>query len=266
MRRMSKWMRLSVRWRIPWGIKMSKNFIALQPVDVPDERSSEQPKHLAWYKPLLQRTWHVLRFMFSERYLTREQIGRIVWPRYECARGDWGQFRWIVIHIEPRAFQWSLSINRPQYVALTIHPFFIIIHEHPLASRSSPNAPPAGTPGQSSSVRLIPVLFVFRYWDARYNNSYQSQLDLSQENDPDVPPQHVWRQIGSVSTIKSLSHLIVQVSIDNVTTYLCGWSNCTHPVGFSQKAQVLTHIRSAHLQEKPFQCTTWWIHMYNTST
>ncbi|KAF8512336.1 hypothetical protein JB92DRAFT_2929004 [Gautieria morchelliformis] len=72
----------------------------------------------------------------------------------------------------------------------------------------------------------------------------------------DDTPQHVWRQTSSVSTATSLSHLILQTSINNVTTFLCGWNNCPHPVGFSQKAQLTTHIRSMHLQEKPFECTT----------
>ena len=81
--------------------------------------------------------------------------------------------------------------------------------------------------------------------------------DSSQSNASTAAPKHVWRQIGNVSTIKSLSHLIVQVSVSNVTTYLCGWNGCTHSAGFVHKAQLLTHIRSAHLQEKPFQCTTW---------
>ncbi|KAF8512333.1 hypothetical protein JB92DRAFT_288935 [Gautieria morchelliformis] len=84
-----------------------------------------------------------------------------------------------------------------------------------------------------------------------------SHFSLSDEiSHPNRAVQHIWRQTGSISTTKSLSHLISHVFINNVTTFFCGWNNCGHPVGFLHKAQLITHIRSVHLQEKPFQCTT----------
>ncbi|KAF8532365.1 hypothetical protein JB92DRAFT_2842115 [Gautieria morchelliformis] len=72
----------------------------------------------------------------------------------------------------------------------------------------------------------------------------------------DMPAcHHIWCQTAPVSSTKQLSHLIVQAPFNSVPTFFCGWHNCTHPVGFRQKAQLITHIRSAHLQERPFQCT-----------
>lgn len=44
-----------------------------------------------------------------------------------------------------------------------------------------------------------------------------------------------------------------------VKSFFCGWEGCKHPVGFAQKPQLITHIRSAHLHEKPFLCTTWFV-------
>lgn len=66
---------------------------------------------------------------------------------------------------------------------------------------------------------------------------------------PHATPQHIWLQTSIVSTARSLSHLIVQISIKNITTFFCGWDNCTHPVGFSQKAQLITYSVCASAEE-----------------
>ncbi|GJJ13576.1 hypothetical protein Clacol_007832 [Clathrus columnatus] len=50
--------------------------------------------------------------------------------------------------------------------------------------------------------------------------------------------------------------MVVEFSNNGVKSFFCGWAGCKHPVGFAQKPQLITHIRSIHLQEKPFLCTT----------
>jgi len=70
--------------------------------------------------------------------------------------------------------------------------------------------------------------------------------------------QHSWVQVGNVTTTKHLSHLVLEESTSSsgARMFWCGWQGCTHPVGFPHKAQLVTHIRSVHLQEKPFLCIT----------
>ena len=81
------------------------------------------------------------------------------------------------------------------------------------------------------------------------------------EHEPTSSPlfQHVWIERSNMTSGQALSHLIVEISRDGVTSYFCGWKGCTHPVGFAKQTHLLTHIRSVHLQEKPFLCTTWFV-------
>jgi len=71
-------------------------------------------------------------------------------------------------------------------------------------------------------------------------------------------PQHRWIQVADVTTTRHLSHLVVEgpASDNGMRTFYCGYQGCAHPVGFPHKTQLVTHIRSVHLQEKPFLCTT----------
>ncbi|KAF8584228.1 hypothetical protein K439DRAFT_1660842 [Ramaria rubella] len=78
--------------------------------------------------------------------------------------------------------------------------------------------------------------------------------DVQQDPENTSRSQHAWIQVGSISTANSLSQFILPVSVDNVTSFLCGWKNCKHPVGFTQKAHLVTHLRAVHLREKPFRC------------
>jgi hypothetical protein len=71
--------------------------------------------------------------------------------------------------------------------------------------------------------------------------------------------QHAWIQTSQVTSSKALNHLVLEFSTGGVKSYFCGWEGCKHPVGFAQKPQLITHIRSVHLQEKPFLCTTWFV-------
>ncbi|KIJ30725.1 hypothetical protein M422DRAFT_53631 [Sphaerobolus stellatus SS14] len=57
--------------------------------------------------------------------------------------------------------------------------------------------------------------------------------------------QHSWVQVGNVTTTKHLSHLVLEES-----------TSSSGALGFPHKAQLVTHIRSVHLQEKPFLCIT----------
>ncbi|KAF8584223.1 hypothetical protein K439DRAFT_1633714 [Ramaria rubella] len=68
--------------------------------------------------------------------------------------------------------------------------------------------------------------------------------------------QHSWTQMGEITPSKDLGHHVLDVITGGIKTFFCRWPGCKHPVGFAQKPQLFTHIRSVHLQEKPFRCIT----------
>lgn len=70
---------------------------------------------------------------------------------------------------------------------------------------------------------------------------------------------HVWIQTGTVTTTRSMRNLVTEVSSHGIKRFFCGWKGCDRLVGFAHKPQLVTHIRSVHLQEKPFQCVTWFV-------
>jgi len=89
------------------------------------------------------------------------------------------------------------------------------------------------------------------------DSSDRSTRDSSSSSPkPPSSTQHAWVQRSQVTTSKALNHLVLEFSTNGVRSFFCGWTACKHPVGFDQKPQLITHIRSAHLQEKPFVCTT----------
>jgi len=95
------------------------------------------------------------------------------------------------------------------------------------------------------------------------NQTYQQNHDVAfAAGDSDASGSdsasvtHNWIQVGSVTTSKSLKPYVVDVSSSETKYFLCGWNDCRHPVEFNNKSQLITHIRSVHLQEKPFLCTT----------
>jgi len=69
-------------------------------------------------------------------------------------------------------------------------------------------------------------------------------------------PQHIWRQDSAITPSKALSRYVEDVFNSGVLSWYCKWGDCRHPVPFAQKSQVITHIRSVHLREKPFICLT----------
>jgi len=69
-------------------------------------------------------------------------------------------------------------------------------------------------------------------------------------------PQHCWRQTSEITPSKALSRYVRDVFSEGILSWFCVWDGCRHPVGFTQKSQVITHIRSVHLREKPFICLT----------
>ncbi|KIJ30724.1 hypothetical protein M422DRAFT_783899 [Sphaerobolus stellatus SS14] len=69
-------------------------------------------------------------------------------------------------------------------------------------------------------------------------------------------PQHIWRQESAITPSKALNRYVTDVFSGGVLSWFCMWNGCRHPVGFAQKSQVITHIRSVHLREKPFICLT----------
>lgn len=67
---------------------------------------------------------------------------------------------------------------------------------------------------------------------------------------------HVITERTNNTPVEALRNLIVEISGDGVSSYFCGWQNCQYPVGFAKQSQLISHIRSVHLQERPFICTT----------
>ncbi|KAF8521577.1 hypothetical protein BU17DRAFT_87796 [Hysterangium stoloniferum] len=66
--------------------------------------------------------------------------------------------------------------------------------------------------------------------------------------------QHTWVQVKEKMPNKTLAQHVAEVYHDGVHSFFCGWPDCKHPVGFTLKNQVITHMRSAHLQERTFLC------------
>ncbi|KAF8529699.1 hypothetical protein BU17DRAFT_60472 [Hysterangium stoloniferum] len=105
-----------------------------------------------------------------------------------------------------------------------------------------------------------PIRPIAERWDSSIHTYHgralpdrHTQEDFSDSSDRST---HVWVQRSQVTTSKALNHLVLEFSTNGVRSFFCGWTGCKHPVGFAQKPQLITHIRSAHLQEKPFVCTT----------
>ncbi|KIJ54001.1 hypothetical protein M422DRAFT_24996 [Sphaerobolus stellatus SS14] len=105
-----------------------------------------------------------------------------------------------------------------------------------------------GAPYNKPASRVVPPERRDSPEDTPSPNSATSSLSNS--------GQHAWVQTAPVTTSKALNHLVCEFSNNGIKTFFCGWTGCKHPVGFTQKPQLITHIRSAHLQEKPFMCST----------
>ncbi|KAF8512339.1 hypothetical protein JB92DRAFT_2929012 [Gautieria morchelliformis] len=68
--------------------------------------------------------------------------------------------------------------------------------------------------------------------------------------------RHICIQNADTTPSRDLRRYITEVSNEGVRSFFCAWQDCKHPVGFATKPKLMTHIRSAHLQEKPFVCIT----------
>jgi len=106
-------------------------------------------------------------------------------------------------------------------------------------------------------------------WTQAGSSSSSTQANITALNEPSPPQaesdasgsenaatQHEWVQTGTVTSTRLLSHLVIEELRDSVKFFFCGVEGCTHPSGFPHKSQLVTHIRSVHLQEKPFLCIT----------
>ncbi|KAF8503000.1 hypothetical protein JB92DRAFT_2972307 [Gautieria morchelliformis] len=87
------------------------------------------------------------------------------------------------------------------------------------------------------------------------NEASPSQADSDISGSENAATQHEWIQTGAVTTTRLLSHLVREASHAGVRYFFCGVEGCSHS-GFPHKSQLITHIRSVHLQEKPFLCIT----------
>ncbi|KAF8584222.1 hypothetical protein K439DRAFT_1660837 [Ramaria rubella] len=70
------------------------------------------------------------------------------------------------------------------------------------------------------------------------------------------PVQHVWTQASNATIPRVIDLLVIEVIDNGKKIFYCGWNGCKHSLGFVRKIQLVTHIRSVHLYEKPFVCTT----------
>ncbi|KAF8521578.1 hypothetical protein BU17DRAFT_64807 [Hysterangium stoloniferum] len=70
------------------------------------------------------------------------------------------------------------------------------------------------------------------------------------------PPRHEWTESRNTTMAKVIEPLMIESHDNNGKRFFCGWAGCDHVSGFVRKAQLMTHIRSVHLSEKPFLCTT----------
>ncbi|KAF8529700.1 hypothetical protein BU17DRAFT_79777 [Hysterangium stoloniferum] len=84
-----------------------------------------------------------------------------------------------------------------------------------------------------------------------YGSQGGGAASLSNEAQP-----HVIVERMDSTPVDDLRDVIVEISRDGVVSFFCGWQGCQYPVGFAKQAQLLAHIRSVHLQEKPYICTT----------
>lgn len=71
-------------------------------------------------------------------------------------------------------------------------------------------------------------------------------------------PQHAWSKVGTITNASKLEkHIIRNVNTDNGTTntlYMCNFPNCAHLGRFNVKRRAIYHIRTVHLQERPYKC------------
>ncbi|KAF8581681.1 hypothetical protein K439DRAFT_201668 [Ramaria rubella] len=95
------------------------------------------------------------------------------------------------------------------------------------------------------------------YGSASYNaSSYGSSSSRGGGMQYSPTAEHVWIERSNATPEHALTHLIVEIARDGVKSYFCGWEGCRYPVGFAKQSQLIAHIRSMHLQEKPYLCTT----------
>ncbi|KAF8510164.1 hypothetical protein JB92DRAFT_2941871 [Gautieria morchelliformis] len=71
------------------------------------------------------------------------------------------------------------------------------------------------------------------------------------------PPQHSIIQVDNSTRTFHLKRYIVKTKDNDSTHFWCGYPDCSHD-RFYARQQVISHIRSVHLKEKPFKCATWY--------
>ncbi|KAF8510170.1 hypothetical protein JB92DRAFT_3144466 [Gautieria morchelliformis] len=69
------------------------------------------------------------------------------------------------------------------------------------------------------------------------------------------PPQHSIIQVDNSTRTFHLKRYIVKTKDNDSTHFWCGYPDCSHD-RFYARQQVISHIRSVHLKEKPFKCAT----------
>jgi len=80
-------------------------------------------------------------------------------------------------------------------------------------------------------------------------SSQYRDIPVAQEDTPYT--QHKTIKIG---TTTKASGLIIKTAESNNTQYKCNFPSCSHQDRLYSKKQAISHIRSAHLKEKPYKC------------
>ena len=106
---------------------------------------------------------------------------------------------------------------------------------------------------QMNTIQVYPS--TYQGTSAASTSSAQVDSDASGSDSAFTP--HEWIQTGVVTTTRNLNQFVYDGVYNGVRSFFCAVPGCTHNMGFPHKSQLITHIRSVHLQEKPFMCITW---------
>lgn len=91
-------------------------------------------------------------------------------------------------------------------------------------------------------------------WSAQAMEGVSPVLPMPDSSPNTLPHVHEWTESKNTTLPKAIEPLILEIPDRSGKRFYCGWIGCNHSGGFVRKAQLITHIRSVHLSEKPFIC------------
>jgi hypothetical protein len=120
-------------------------------------------------------------------------------------------------------------------------------------------------PRLSTTPNPPPLPWCVLYRTHKYHYSLRRQGNQSNPSDStEHPKQHAYTQAGSITTIQTIITHINEINPGNTgaTYFNCVYPGCQRPVGFSARKEAIAHIRTSHIQEKPFACTAWFVFVW----